>query len=314
MLNKKISFYSLNCPICKYQGNNISLFKLINDISYFECLSCGSIFADFAAISAKDSIKVVYDDKYWDMEIRAARARSFGSSISRCAEVFLYSRIPIKKFLDIGTGSRLFLDAISVLMPDYKKDFYGVELYPPPAPYRTENSNYFIGDISSMPVKISAGMCIEVIEHMHPDQLDEMLSKLASISEPNGLFIFNSGQPEYVKKEDPGYLDPFKRGHIVSYSLKGISLIFAKHGFTVIPLPGRTWAFLAEYNKAKNTPNADELLNRIWHALPENVEKLKNNGFGELMYCMGIESARCYLESAISEERTQWALSLQRQI
>lgn len=301
------------CPVCSPPQASITLFRTINGVAYFDCLNCGSLFADFEAIGKQDNAKVAYDEKYWEMEVKAARSRSFGSSLARCAEVFLYSRIPVTHFLDIGTGPGFFLDAVSTLMPAHKALFFGVELYPPPLAHRTSNSNYIVGDVSAVNVRVSAGMCIEVIEHMLPGQLDSMLQNLAKISESGAIFLFNSGQPDYVKNEDPDYLDPFERGHIVSYSIKGITPIFAKHGFSVIPLPGRSWAFLAE-KAPDDALTAEDLMNRIWQALPENVDKLKTNGFGELMYSVGLDSARSYLATAIADEKAQWALSLQQKL
>lgn len=306
---------SIKCEICDQASSGTKKYRDIAGVPFHECLGCGSLFADFKFLESSVSTeKVTYDDAYWRMETSAARARSFGSSLSRCAEVFFYSRIPVDIFLDIGTGPGFFLDAVSKLMPQWQAMFYGVELFPPPAQYQTKHQNYVIGDLTSLPKKVSAGMCIEVIEHLHPNQLSEMLAKLALMSEPNATFLFNSGQPDYVKKEDPGYLDPLVRGHIVSYSTAGVQSIFAKHGFTVIPLPGRAWAFLAQYTANAEIPNAEQLLTRVWQILPENAEKLKVNGFGELMYSIGQESARCYIEAALVIERTKWALSMRSQL
>jgi hypothetical protein len=251
-----------------------------------------------------------YNEAYWKNETSAAKGRSFGASLNRCAEVFFYSQIPIKKFLDIGSGPGYLLDALTVLMPCYKSMFYGIELFPPPKAYQSTHENYIVGDLANVHHKFSGGVCIEVIEHLTPQQLRELAGKLAKVSEEGAVYYFNSAQPDFVKNEDPGYLDPHGRGHIASYSIRGLTEIFSVHGFTIIPLPGRNWGFLAEFKKLPSVPNAEDLLNRLWNARPENINKLKSNGFGELMYAIGLESARCYLEHAIATERTRWALSL----
>jgi hypothetical protein len=298
------------CTVCLASPSQLKLFKCIDGVDYFECDSCGSIVAEARSSSSTEADGFQYNKAYWENETSAARERSFGASINRCAEVFLYSRIPLKKFLDIGTGPGYLLDALSVLMPDYKTMFYGVELFPPPVEYRSTHENYIVGDLADVSHKFSGGVCIEVIEHLTPEQLRALAGKLAKVSEEGAVYYFNSAQPDFVKNEDPGYLDPLGRGHIASYSILGLSKIFSAHGFTIIPLPGRTWGFLAEFKKLSTIPNADDLLTRLWNAHPDNIKKLKSNGFGELMYAIGLESARCYLEHAIATERTRWALSL----
>jgi hypothetical protein len=298
----------MNCLVCN--NKKISFFTTVNDIKYFECVDCGSLFADPEFVYQLQLNSSHYNDSYWENETIASRERSFGSSINRVCEVFFYARIPIKKFIDIGTGPGYLLDALSVVAPNYKDLFYGCELFPPPAQFRTQHENYKIGSVSDLDGKFSAGVCIEVIEHLSPNILKELICQLADVAEDGAVFYFNSAQPTFVKNVDPNYLDPLVRGHIVSYSLKGLKKIFAEYEFTLIELPGRDWCFLAEYKSKSNLVGPDGLLTRLWTALPENTRVLQENGFGPLMYSIGLESARCYLEHAISLERTAWAQSL----
>lgn len=298
----------MNCLIC--ENVRSKYFKTVDDIKYFECENCNSLFADPEFISKLQSNNSHYNEIYWKNETVASKERSFGSSVNRVSEVFLYSRIPIKRFIDIGTGPGYLLDALSILLPNYKSLFYGCEVFPPPPQFRTQHKNYKIGTISDLEGKFSAGVCIEVIEHLSPNILKELIKQLAEMSEDKAIYYFNSAQPSFVKNTDPNYLDPFVRGHIISYSLKALKPIFGAYGFTLIELPGRDWCFLAEYNSDDNLTGSEGLLTRLWTAVPENISVLKDNGFGPLMYSIGLESARCYLEHAISLERTAWAKSL----
>jgi len=290
----------LGCPACLSNDRDIiKKYRVIDGCQYYECYRCYSIYADSKRLFSDKINDEFYDDKYWKSETSAAKERSFGSSINRAAEVFFYARQPINRFLDIGSGPRYLLDALSTLMPKYRSMFYGVELYPPPKEFRSSHENYIHCDIKNLNMKFDAGVCIEVIEHLNPTQLRELAKNLKEISNPNAIYYFNSGQPKFVKNECPDYLDPYIRGHIISYSIDALKIIFNEFGFTVIPLPGRDWGFLVELCEELNARNGiDELLMRLWTAHPQNLDKLKNNGFGELMYCAGLESARCYLESA----------------
>lgn len=298
----------MKCLVCN--SLKTEFFRAVDSVNYFDCNGCESLFADPDFVSNLQSNNSHYGDTYWQDEVVSSRERSFGSSINRVCEVFLYSRIPIKRFIDIGTGPGYLLDALSVLAPNHKSLFYGCEVFPPPPQFRTGHDNYKIGSISDLEGKFSAGVCIEVIEHLSPSILKALIKELAGMAEDGAIFYFNSAQPTFVKNVDPNYLDPFIRGHIVSYSLKALKEIFAVYGFNLIELPGRDWCFLVEYKAESRLLGSDGLLTRLWTALPENVSILKDNGFGPLMYTMGLESARCYLEHAISVERMAWAQSL----
>jgi hypothetical protein len=302
----------VRCPVC--QSSHLVTYRLISDVQYFECKSCGSLTADAQFLADVEAGKLSnYSEDYWNEELKAARERSFGSSLNRVAETFFYSRIPITRFIDIGSGPGYLLDALSVVMPASKSMFHAVELFPPEEKDRTTHPNYLVGTVEDAPCKFHAGTCIEVIEHLTPTILRTLLRQLASKSEPGALYYFNSAQPEFVKRYNEDYLDPHGRGHIASYSIKGLGPIFAEHGFRIHPIQGRTWAFLAEFDQVKEC-TAEEMLNRLWTALPENITRLKDPEFGPLMYTMGLESARCYLEHAIAEQRTSWALAMKARL
>jgi hypothetical protein len=302
------------CPICEASQNEQTLYEMVQGIQYFECKQCDCLYADLDALRGDGSREFVYSNDYWQSEMSAARSRSFGSSLARCAEVFFYSRIPIRSFLDVGSGPGYLLDALSSLMPNFREMFHGVELFPPPPEFRSTHPNFHVGSLDDVSVRFDGGVCIEVIEHLTPVQLRSLVSSLSRISNVGATYFFNSAQPSFVKSTDPGYLDPFGRGHIIAYSIAGVRKIFSEFGFNVIPLPGRDWAFLAEFTSDTKTFTAEQLLHRLWSPVPENMDKLKVNGFGELMYTVGLESARCYLESAIATERTNWALSLKNMV
>jgi hypothetical protein len=134
----------------------------------------------------------------------------------------------------------------------------------------------------------------KVIEHLTPTALLSLAGQLAAVSRLGSLYLFNSGQPDFVEREDPAYLDPHGRGHIVSYSLAGVASIFGPAGFNVIALPGRAWAFLAEFGPQRPV-DAEALVARLWHTVPENISMLQSARFGELIRAAGIEAARAYL-------------------
>jgi len=283
----------MRCPICEASG--CGPYRDVDGIHYFRCAACGSLFADpdfLAHVEAGGA--GAYAEEYWRNELGPARERCFGAAVLRVAETIAYCRIPIRAFIDIGAGTGWLLDALAALLPEAMDRFHAVELYPPPPESRTKHANYVIGTLDSLQTTFDAGVCIEVIEHLTPRTLRSLVAQLAGRSHPGSLYLFNSGQPNFVEQEDPAYLDPHRRGHVVSYSVEGAASIFNPAGFNVITLPGRYWAFLAEFGPQQST-DEHALISRLWHPVPENEAMLGGARFGALMRSAGIDTARAYL-------------------
>jgi hypothetical protein len=282
----------VSCPLCR---SRVSKFRDVDEVAYFECTDCDFIFADPEFISRIDAGENVrkYDESYWQSELGAARQRSFGSSLARAAEALLYCRIPVERFIDIGSGPGFLLDALSTYLPSHRDRFYGVEKFPPPEVERSNHENYLCADLADVDLRFECGVCIEVIEHLTPAMAAGLAAALSRVSRPGSLFLFNTGLTEYVKKEDPGYLDPFMRGHITSWSVTSARKVFEKEGFAVYSLPGKTWAFVVE-KLPLPTDAPGEIRDRIWSALPVNTAMLSDPSLGSVMYILGLESARAY--------------------
>lgn len=278
------------CPVCA--ALNSALFRVVEGVEFLECRACNCIFASSEVLAAveEDRFARSYDATYWAREDRSAWARSHGPALARVAEVFLYARRPIRRFLDIGTGPGYLLDALSTYLPASKELFWGVERYPPER--RSAHPNYRTCGLAELDGRFDAGLCMEVVEHMTPSQVAQLAQELAGVSEPNALYLINTGMPDHVKSSDPDYLDPFRRGHIMSYSVKGLAALFGPAGFAVRPLRGKDWACIAEFRP--NTDRADPFEDRIWTASPDNVRALKDPIMGELLYIVGLDAARAY--------------------
>ena len=300
----------MRCPICRSEASHL---RDVDTIAYFRCLKCETLFAHPEFLAAVDSGAVRnYRASYWEQELAAARERSFGSGVVRMAETLRIARTPVRRALDIGSGPGFLLDALAELVPSLAERAHGVELFPPPEHQRTRSANYHVGSIGDLEGPFDAGVCIEVIEHLTPTILADLLRQLAAKSSPGALYFFNSAQPSFVETVDPGYLDPHGRGHVVAWSVAGARVIFDRAGFNVIALPGRDWAFLAEFGPPRAV-DADMLMDWLWRPAPENLALIRNDRFGPLFEAIGLECARCYLESGVAEERTRWAQRLQNE-
>lgn len=295
-----------NCPICV--SGVSSFFESIDGYEYLQCASCGSLHIAseiLRDIDAGNSTRL-YDEAYWQEELRAARERAAGAALVRAGEAILYSRRRVERFLDVGTGPGYLLDELARHFPAKSDMFYGIELFPPDE--HSRHPNYRVGEVGELDVKFDAGTCIEVVEHLTPRMLARLVTSLAKVSNPGSTWFFNTGMPDYVINEDRAYLDPLHRGHIVSYSLSGLAHIFEKHGFRVQAVPGKSYAFLAEFQPVDEPGNFAQ---RIYHPLPENRGLLEESG---LLYQAAFEAARASYYRSEYLARTQWALALQGEL
>ena len=280
---------SVICSVCSY-SKKVSVFLTLNSGTYLECASCEFIFfVDSPSQQENLHTSASYSDTYWLEELAAAQDRAFGVSLARAAEVFILARRHIGTFLDIGTGPGLFLDAIDRYLPDSETTFLGVELFPPKPEFQTSHPGYRVGWLDQFEDdSIDGGMCIEVLEHLLPIQVKELFQLLHSKATNGATFIFNTGLVEYVKNEDPSYLDPVKRGHISIWSVRAIEKLISDMGWNISSIPNRSWAFLAE----KGTKSDEDLSDRIWKTLPENVAALSGKSHSKLLYLLGRDGLR----------------------
>ena len=289
-----------SCPVC--QTGESSFHARIDGYDYFRCGGCGSLFIDRATldmIDAGESTRV-YDEAYWNEELRSARERADGVSLTRAGEAILYARRPVERFLDVGTGPGYLLDALARNFPAHPDMFHGVELFPPDE--HSTHPNYKVGDVGDLRERFDAGTCIEVAEHLTPKMLKGLARGLAAISSPGTLWLFNTGMPEYVLEQDPGYLDPLRRGHIVSYGLRGVAHLFEPFGFKISAIPGKSYAWFAEF-KPTEAPTFDE---RVYHFLPQNRKLLEEFG---LLFQAAFESARASLYQQLPQQQQQEPMS-----
>ena len=299
---------------CRLCGGRLAHDRDVDGVAFGRCQSCGSIAAedDFLA-RIEDGTARPYDDSYWAFEMEAAEQRTYGANPLRVAEVFIQARRPITRFVDISAGSGQLLDALSALMPEASGLFWGVEPFPPPERFRTHHPHFHIGFLGEMEGHFDAGVCIEVIEHIPPRHMRTLMQDLAKVSLPGSTFYFNSSRPGSRDVETGGYLDPMRRGHIAAYSLAGLEALMGPLGFTIQPLPGRDWAFLAIFEGGAPL-DTEAFLDRSWHPLPENLETLARTRFGQMMISAGAECGLAYTMTALSDERTAWARTLDREL
>lgn len=274
------------CPVC--EAGESSFHLRVDGYDYFRCANCGSLHIDEATLAAVDEGKTTraYDADYWQEELRAARERAQGASLVRAGEAVLYARRPVRQFLDVGTGPGYLLDALAGLLPSHAAAFHGIELFPPEA--HSSSPNYHVGDVRDLHGTFDAGTCIEVVEHLTPRMLRMLARGLAAISSPGSLWLFNTGSPEYVMREDPDYLDPLRRGHIVAYGLRGIRHIFEPLDFRISAIPGKSYAWFAEFKPVE----ALDFSERVYRPLSENRSLLEESG---LLFQAAFESARASL-------------------
>jgi SAM-dependent methyltransferase len=276
----------MQCGVC---GEQARQWSVVDGHEFSDCSRCDSIAMNAADLGLVDSGKFErqYDTNYWSEELSAAKERSWGPALARAAEAILLCRRPVERFLDIGTGPGFLLESLGHFLPSSKERFWGVEKFPPdPLP---DLPGFIHGSLGELSDKYDAGVCVEVIEHLTPDMLRQLVEELSRVAQPNSLFIFNTGLANYVRHECASYIDPLRRGHIVSWGFPAINDIFRAEGFKVHRLGGREWAFAAEYLPDQDMP----LSQRIWEPLEENRSLLEDPKVGMVMYLLARDSLRC---------------------
>lgn len=296
----------IKCPVCT--SGTSSFFEAIDGYDYLQCTNCESLHIASDVINAIDrgNTTRIYNEAYWQEELRAARERATGPGLVRAGEAILYSRRAVTRFLDVGTGPGYLLDELASHFPARPDMFYGVELFP--LDEHSRHPNYRKGEVGDLEMKFDAGTCIEVVEHLTPKMLSRLARGLAKASNPGAVWFFNTGMPDDVINEDRSYLDPLHRGHIVSYSLAGLAGIFGAHGFSVMSVPGKSYAFLAEF-QPQDEPC--DFIRRVYHPVPANRSLLEESG---LLYQAAFEAARSSYYMSEYTERTRWALRLQDEL
>ncbi len=295
------------CPAC--QTGSSRHYTDVDGHAYFQCDMCASLHIAPEVLEALDRGEHVlgagYAAEYWQQERDAAIERASGLSIARAGEAILYCRRPVHRFLDVGSGPGFLVQQLQQRLDPDATLVHGVERFPPA--YAVDCPNIHHGGVEELRGTFDAGVCIEVIEHLTPSMLAGMAAGLAGVSAPGTLWLFNTGMPGYVVHEDPGYLDPLRRGHIVSYGIRAIEAIFAPLGFSAQVLPGKSYAFIAEYRPFEK-PDFNA---RIYHPLPHNLQLLNRDG---LLYQAAFEAARAsyYYDGYL--QRTAWAVSLDEQL
>ena len=202
------------CPVCL--AGTSAHYVDVEGVPYLRCDVCRSIHIEPAALREVDAGRPLlrdYGAQYWAMELAAARSRAQGVSLCRAGEAILYCRRPVRRFLDLGAGPGFLLEKLLELLDPEAEIFHAVERFPPEQHFK--HPNYHMGSLSDLSERFDAGVCIEVVEHLTPTMLRSLVVALAKVSEPDSYWLFNTGMDEYVEHEDPGYLDPYRRGHIV---------------------------------------------------------------------------------------------------
>ncbi len=148
----------------------------------------------------------------------AARERCFGPAIVRVAETITYCRLPIHAFHRYRRRHRLAARCAGNAATRGDRSLPRGRAVSAPQPHRTANANYIAGALADTNRVFDAGVCIEVNEHLTPPTLRNLAAQLAAVSRPGSLYLFNSGQPDFVEREDPGYLDPHGRAHRVLFA------------------------------------------------------------------------------------------------
>ena len=294
------------CPVCAVGLSRH--YAIVEGLNFFQCDSCQSVYLDPAILASIDCGKDPrsFDEGFQKRERDKSRLRAAGESLTRAGEAILYARRPVRRFLDVGAGGGELLDELAWLFPEDEDLFHGIEAFPPSR--HSDHRNFKIGSLGSLEGTFDAGVCIEVLGYLTPKNLQSFISDLSRVSEIDSMWLFQTGEPNFeIGDKKPEDLGPLSRGHIVSYSLKGLSPIFERSGFKIQEYPGKSWAFIAEFRPSGEIPFEE----RFSHPLEFNKKLLMKSA---LLYLASFDSARSSFYSHEYREKTEWAKRLEREL
>jgi cyclopropane fatty-acyl-phospholipid synthase-like methyltransferase len=236
---------------------------------------------------------VTYDENYWESEANSALERARSGSLERFLELVVLSRIPIRSWLDMGTGGGQLLDEVNKLFGDVFEQ-RGIELYPPGVQFRTKHEGFIIGEFEDLKnVEFDAITSIEVLEHLDPQEARKMFENIERLLTNGGIALINSGNDLYVEYEDLGYLDPIYRGHNYIYSLDSVQLLIKDLKLKLIRRSNSNWSFFLQ--KVDNfVPQLTSVKECLWTTHPFNRQLLYKVQNNDLLFLLGRESLRVY--------------------
>jgi len=213
--------------------------------------------------------KVSYDEDYWENEYAEAVRRENEDCCLRALELIYLSKIPVKRFLDLGCGLGI---TVNWLRSQLGIDACGIDKFGKfePTPYLLKEDVLTTDKFEKE--SFDAIMSIEVVEHLPQDLIIPIFQKLRDILKPGGMILINTGTLEFIKEaeDNKGYIDPSVRGHISIFSMKTFERIADILGLIHIPMWSRNWCTLllkpASGIKAPISP---------WEGIEENFNTLK---------------------------------------
>ncbi len=202
------------CPVCGYEGNNFSLFEIINGFPVFECPSCGLQLswplkgAEYEEIYQRKDLNLLRYSKDLAYEDYQKVEDDPGKEISRWESLprfrFLLSILkvlPRGKFLDIGCSTGFLL----LMAQRLGFEVYGVEVAKEAIRLAREKFGLRIaqaGDLAELPEDFRGPYqvitALEVLEHL-PDPL-KFLRQVRELLDRQGLLILSC--PPFYKFEN----------------------------------------------------------------------------------------------------------------
>ncbi len=154
----------------------------------------------------------------------------FGDKVSKL--IFKLSKKLIRgPILDIGAGTGTLIE---VIKNHGYKEVMGIDLYPK-VDFVKEG---VITDLHFSDNKFKTIFCIEVIEHLTDQQIEQGLNEIYRVLDWGGVFVLTVPFDEILEKNSfvcPHCGGKFHRvGHLQSFSKERITTIARNHGFTIL--------------------------------------------------------------------------------
>ena len=260
----------MRCAVCK--ANAAQRYRNVDGVGYLRCGACGSLFADpdFLAAEQLSSMPTTTGGMSCMRRGSAASARRCCAWRRRSRIVVCRSaRSSISAPAPVGCSMHLRHCCQRRSIGSMRSSSIRRPRRTAPAIRTTSSARWTACDRT-----FDAGVCIEVIEHLTPTTLRSLVAQLAAVSRPGSLYLFNSGQPDFVEREDPGLSRSARpRPHRLVFAALVPRASSGRPGSMSSRCPAAPGLFLPSSGRC-SLVDADALIARLWHPVPENVSML----------------------------------------
>jgi 2-polyprenyl-3-methyl-5-hydroxy-6-metoxy-1,4-benzoquinol methylase len=203
-------------------------------VHYYQCHNCNIVFQDSINLSQRDYFDEFYNNKSIGVSSLRAHEISQGSIYRNILEKVIINN-NIKEILDFGCGDGTFLNYIE----EYCPNMYNLHGYDISEKVISSNRNkysniVFYTKFTLISKKFDLIVLNDVIEHIHPNELDNLTKQIQTILKENGKIFIRTPKIDSIGKIIAGSQWPqFIAVHYLFFTKHFTKLFLTKHSLQI---------------------------------------------------------------------------------